>query len=126
MGSGQEVLQALNNYRASHGIGALSWDEKLANYAQQRAVFFQQSGSTDSHAGFNDYLENRNGFSELGFNRLGENSYYGGPLYAVHLIEWVFAKSSEHDANQLDSGWSHVGVGVTESAVNIIFGGGRD
>jgi uncharacterized protein YkwD len=41
------------------------------------------------------------------------------------LIEWVFAKSPEHNANQLDSGWTHVGIGVSGYGVNLIFGGGK-
>jgi uncharacterized protein YkwD len=48
---------------------------------------------------------------------------YGGPLNGTHLIEWVFSQSPGHDANQLDNGWSHVGVGVTDTSVNLVFGG---
>lgn len=125
MGTAREVVDALNNYRQTQGKGLLAWDDKLGSYAQQRADLFKQIGSTDAHAGFNDFLDNHNGFSELSFNRLGENSYFGGPLFAVHLIEWVFAKSPEHNANQLDAGWSHVGIGVTDTAVDLVFGGGK-
>lgn len=121
MASGQEILFALNAYRQTHGKGSLSWDQRLADYATGRANLFKSIGNTDSHAGFENFLNNEDGFSKLGFNRLGENSYFGGPLTGTHLIEWVFAKSPGHNANQLDS-WSHVGIGVTDTAVNLNFG----
>lgn len=123
MASPSEVFQALNAYRSAKGSGQLSWDDKLAGYAQQRADYFKNISNVDGHAGFNSYLENENGFDQLGFMRLGENSYYGGALTGTHLIEWVFSQSPGHDANQLDSGWSHVGIGTTGSSVNLVFGG---
>jgi uncharacterized protein YkwD len=123
MTSPQEVFQALNSYRAAKGSSQLSWDDKLAQYSQGRAYQFKNIGTVDSHAGFNSFLENENGFEKMGYMRLGENSYYGGPLNGTHLIEWVFSQSPGHDANQLDNGWSHVGVGVTDTSVNLVFGG---
>lgn len=125
MTTAQEAVDALNSYRKAHSVGALSVDPKLTEYAQSRADFFKSSGSTDAHAGFSSYLDNEDGFEKLGFARLGENSYYGGPLFGVHVIEWVFGASPEHNANQLDGGWSHVGVGVNGVSVNIIFGSGK-
>lgn len=125
MGTPQEVLEALNRYRAQHSRGQLQWDDKLAPYAQTRADSFKSRGGTDEHAGLNDYLDHQDGFVKLGFNQIGENSYFGGPLNGVHIIEWLFASSAEHDANQLDSLWSHVGIGVTDTSVNLIFGAGK-
>lgn len=126
MATAEEIVTALNNYRQVNGRGTLSWDDKLGAYANTRADLFKSRGSTDAHAGFNDYLDNHDGFSQLGFSRLGENSYFGGPLYGVHLIEWVFAKSPDHNANQLDAGWTHVGIGVNNTAVDIVFGGRKN
>ncbi|OGK20576.1 hypothetical protein A3C23_05265 [Candidatus Roizmanbacteria bacterium RIFCSPHIGHO2_02_FULL_37_13b] len=125
MGSPNEIYEALNNYRNQMNKGYLSWDEKLAQYAQKRADYFKSINSTDEHAELNDYLDNRNGFVELSFNKVGENSYYGTPLYGVHVIEWLFASSSEHNSNQLDNSWSHVGIGSNGFSVDIIFGGGK-
>lgn len=125
MATAQEVVDALNSYRHAHGVGDLVVDGKLTEYTQTRADFFKSSGSTDAHAGFSHFLDNEDGFTKLGFSRLGENSYYGGPLYGVHLIEWVFGASPEHNANQLDAGWQFIGVGVNSTAVNVIFGGGK-
>lgn len=125
MATSQEILDALNSYRQVNGKGTLSFDDKLEQFSQTRAELFSQIKRTDTHAGFEDYLDKQDGFTKLGFQRLGENSYYGGNLYGVHLIEWVFAKSPEHNANQLDSGWTHVGIGVSGYGVNLIFGGGK-
>jgi uncharacterized protein YkwD len=125
MGSPQEVLAALNAYRNTNGRSTLAWDDTLGRYAQSRAEYMQSIQTTDKHAGFNHYLEKDDGFNRLGFNQLGENSYYGGPLNGTHVIEWVFAKSPGHDANQKSSDWTHVGIGVTNSTVNLIFGGSK-
>lgn len=123
MGTPEEILDALNIYRQNHSSGPLSWDNTLADYANGRAQLFKSIKTTDAHAGLNDYLEHQNGFNKLGFNRIGENSYYGGPQHGVHMIEWVFSSSAEHDANQLNGSWSHVGIGVTDESVNLVFGG---
>jgi uncharacterized protein YkwD len=125
MTSPGELLTALNNYRTTHGIGSLAWDDKLAGYAQGRAAHFSSIKSTDAHAGFNDFLDNHNGFEELGFYKLGENSYYGGPVSGTHVIEWVFAQSPGHNANQLGTSWSHVGIGVSDTGINLVFGGDK-
>ncbi len=125
MATPQEILDALNQYRRVNGKSALTWDDKLAGYAQTRAQHFSTIAGTDKHAGFDDYLNNHNGFEALGYRRVGENSYFGGKLNGVHMIEWVFAKSPGHDANQLDDGWTYVGIGVTNNAANLNFGGDK-
>lgn len=125
MGTPTEIMDAINQYRATKGVGGLSWDDRLGEYAQSRADHFESIQGTDKHAGFNTYLENEDGFNKLEFNRLGENSFFGGTLTGTHLIEWVFSQSPGHDANQTDSGWSHIGVGTSASSVNIIFGSGK-
>jgi len=122
-GTSQEILSALNGYRQGKGKGTLVWDERLANYAQERASYFASKGDLDSHAGFTDYVNNQDGFHKLGFMNLGENSSYGYTLEGVHLIEWVYAGDKPHDDNQLNSEWTHVGIGVSGSASNLIFGG---
>jgi uncharacterized protein YkwD len=66
---------------------------------------------------------NNDGFGKLGFSSLGENSSYGYLLEGVHLIEWVYAGDAPHDNNQLNSEWSHVGIGVNGTATDLIFGG---
>lgn len=121
MATPDEIFRALNNYRTSKGRSQLSWDVKLAQYAQNRADHFTAIKGTDSHKGFEEYLKDENNFRVLGFAALGENSSYGYRLYGVHLIEWIFAGDAPHDNNQL-SDWGYVGIGVNNTSVDIIFG----
>lgn len=123
MGSAGEILQALNAYRQRQGKGALAWDDALGRFAQSRSDSFHTAGSTDAHAGFTDFINNQSGFQKLGFMSLGENSSYGYQLEAVHLIEWVYAGDAPHNNNQLNSDWTHVGIGVSGVATDLIFGG---
>lgn len=125
MATAQEIFEALNQYRNVNGKSSLTWSDSLAHYAQSRAQHFNSISGTDKHAGFDNFLNNENGFQALGFRRIGENSYFGGKLNGVHMIEWVFAKSPGHNANQLDEGWSYVGIGVTDTSANLNFGGER-
>lgn len=124
MATPDEIFQALNNYRRIKGKSELSWDSKLAEYAQTRADHFTAISGTDAHQGFEDYLKDENNFRVLGYAVLGENSSYGYRLYGVHLIEWVFAGDEPHDKNQLGD-WGYVGIGVNNTSVDIIFGKNR-
>lgn len=123
MASAAEIVSALNLYRQSKGVGSLQNDQTLTGYAQGRADFFASRNAMDSHAGFQDFINNQNGFNQLGFFSLGENSSLGYKLNGTNLIEKVFAGDTPHDMNQLSSQWTHVGVGVNGLAVDIIFGG---
>lgn len=125
MATPQEIFDALNNYRQKNGIHILAWDTTLAQYAQSRANFFEQQGTLDHHAGFSHFLHDEDGFSKLGFNNMGENASYAGPLVGAHLIEWIFAGDEEHNANQLNATWTHVGIGVNGIATDMIFGAGK-
>lgn len=125
MGSPQEILAALNVYRQAKGKGTLTMDMKLLNFAQQRADSFAAAHNLDGHAGFEDFIHNQNGFDQLGFYALGENSSYGYQVNGTHLIEWVYAGDKPHDDNQLSSDWSYVGIGVSGLATDLVFGGSR-
>ncbi|HSW87653.1 MAG TPA: CAP domain-containing protein [Candidatus Saccharimonadales bacterium] len=121
MANAHDLFSALNTYRQRKGIGVLSWKDELSNYAQSRANFYASKGALDSHSGFMSFINNQDGFTKLGFNHLGENAAYAGPLSGTHLIEWVFAADEEHNSNQLNSDWSSVGIGVSGIAIDIIF-----
>ena len=123
VGTAQEIFQALNAYRQRQGVGALSWDTNLGNFAQGRADAFLKNGTTDAHAGFNDFLNNQDGFKKSGFMALGENSSFGYHIEGVHLIEWVYAGDAPHNNNQLNRDWTHVGIGVAGLATDLVFGG---
>lgn len=123
MASAMEIFQALNLYRQKNSVSSLIWDTSLISYATSRADFYSSVGKLDDHAGFIDYVNNHNGFSQLGFNKLGENAAIAGPLSATHLIEKVYAGDPEHNANQLNVSWTHIGIGVHGTFTDIIFGG---
>jgi uncharacterized protein YkwD len=125
MATAGEILTALNEYRQVHGSQVLNWDEKLGNYAQERAKYLNGIKSVDEHKGFNDFVENQDGFNKLGFTALGENISYGFKLNGVHTIEWMYAGDKPHNDNQLDNRWNYVGIGVDGLATCLIFGTGK-
>jgi len=121
MGTPDEILQALNNLRARNNVQQLKKDDRLCAYTQSRAEYQNSLGKTDAHAGFTNYLQNQDGFRKLGFARVGENSSYGYILSGVHLIEFVYMQSPDHNANQLDPTWDHGCTGTSGYATNLIF-----
>jgi uncharacterized protein YkwD len=122
MATPKEIMDALNYYRQKKGASALAWDDNLGKFAQLRADYFNQTGKLDEHKGFSDYVNNGDNLKQLNFYHLGENSSLGYQLIGVHLIEWVFAADPAHDGNQLNSSWTHVGVGASGTSVDLIFG----
>ena len=125
MATAKEIFEALNEYRKVHGSQVLNWDEKLGNYAQERAKYLNEIKSVDQHQGFNDFVKNQDGFNKLGFTSLGENISYGYKLNGVHTIEWMYAGDEPHDENQLDNRWNYGGIGVDGLATCLIFGTGK-
>lgn len=122
MGTADEIFSALNHYRNQNGAGSLSWDNTLSDFAKKRAATFISIGGLDAHAGFNEYFKNQENMKNMGLSGVGENSSYGYKLAGVHLIEWVFAGDAPHNNNQLDKNWTHVGIAVSGTAVDVVFG----
>ena len=120
MATPKEILDALNNYRQKHGSGYIAWDDNLAIFAQNRADYFYKRGNIDEHAGFNQYLNSPD--NHFGFRSMGENSSIGYKVLGVHLIEWIYAGDAAHNANQLNPKWTHVGIGVSGTATDLVFG----
>lgn len=125
MATAKEIWAALNEYRKVHGSQILNWDEKLGNYARDRAKYLNEIKSVDQHKGFSDFVENQDGFNKLGFTALGENISYGFKLNGVHVIEWMYAGDKPHNDNQLDNRWNYAGIGVDGLATCLIFGAGK-
>lgn len=124
MATASEIFDALNRYRASKGVGSLSWNDALSGFAKQRSDYFASNG-LDEHRGFLDYVNNPDNRKSLGFWALGENASKDYKLNGTHLIETAFAGDAPHDNNQLNNGWSDVGIGVSGTSVDLIFGGSR-
>lgn len=125
MATPKEVFEALNEYRRVHGSQLLAWDEKLGSYAQSRASYLDSIKNVDQHKGFNDFVQNEDGFNKLGFDALGENISYGYKLNGTHIIEWMYAGDEPHNNNQLNNKWNYVGIGVKGLATCLIFGTGK-
>lgn len=120
MSTPQELLSALNDYRLKHGSQPLVWEEKLCSLAQSRAEFQNQHG-LDAHQGFNNFLENEDGFKKLGFAWLGENASQGYIMSGQHLIEFIFASDEGHNQNQLANHWDRSCVAIVDKTVEVIF-----
>lgn len=123
VGGAGEIFEALNSYRTKMGITKLIWSDTLSAYAQSRANEFSRNGTLDGHAGFMNFMNQQDGFNKVGFNALGENSSFGYVLSGTRLIEEVYSADAEHNNNQLNSGWTHVGIGVSGTATDLVFGG---
>lgn len=121
MGTPDEILQALNTLRARNNVQLLKKDDRLCLYTQSRAEYQNSLGKTDTHAGFTDFLENQDGFQKMGYAKVGENSSYGYILSGVHIIEFVYMQSPDHNKNQLDPAWDHACAGTSGLATNLIF-----
>ena len=90
MATPKEILAALNVYRVKRGSQELTWNENLAKFAQTRADYLASIKTTDAHKGFEDYLNNQDGFNKLGFTWLGENISYGYRMEGVHFLTSAF------------------------------------
>jgi len=117
----EELLDALNNYRGLQGSRSLTWDNNLTAFAQGRADYFNKIKKLDGHKGFEAYLSNEDNVRALGYSSYGENSSSGYKLIGVHLIEWVYAADKDHNDNQLDPSWTHVGIGINGTETDLIF-----
>lgn len=118
----KQLLSALNNYRQKNGKNPLSWDGKLGDFAKSRAEKFDHDGQMDEHAGFKDMIAG-DGFHQMGFMSLAENSSFGDTRDAVYIIETLYGNSPGHNANQLNADYTSVGIGASGKATDFVFGG---
>lgn len=121
----KELFDALNTYRLKNKKPKLEWSGSLATFAKRRGDELNKNSGVDEHRGFKDYIRYSENRMILGFRRLGENTSCGYRMTGVHMIEWIFAGDIPHDENQLNSRWTHVGIGVNNICVSLVFGNGR-
>jgi len=119
----EDILATLNEYRQKSGKNKLISDEKLQNYAQNRAKELTDKGKLDNHTPFYQYMNSKKAFIDLGFNNLAENQSLNHKGNASSLISQFYAKSSGHNKNQLSNEYTHVGIGISGDFTNIVFGG---
>ena len=136
--SDASVVDALNGYRATHGISPLKVHDDLCVYAQKRVGDLVAHGSLDNHAGFIADFEQEDpppGILAYGGGTIGENlaSQYcingtsGETIYAqtpTQLIEWCFDSSQKgHREAQLSKEYTDICVRHDENMYVVIFGG---
>ena len=119
------ILTALNEYRKQNGRSNLVIDSKLQEYAQKRVNELNKKGKLDNHAPFYQYMKTKRAFTDLKFNKLAENQSRNYKGNANSLISQFYAKSPSHNKNQLSNEYTHVGIGISGSFTNIVYGGNR-
>ncbi len=134
----QEVVDALNQYRATHGVHQLIIDQNLCHYAEKRVQDLIEYGGLDNHQGFtNDFkdieslpesIKNYSG-GTIGENLASQNcinSKTGESFVAetgTALIEWCFDSSTAgHREAQLNHKYNSVCVRHGNNMYVVIFG----
>lgn len=134
-----EVIDALNAYRKTHGLYEYRINEHLCTYAEKRARDLAAHGGLDAHAGFkSDFADPENppvGISEYPRGRqIGENLAHqfcrnmttGDSFVAetgTALIEWCFDSSTKgHREAQLSKVFRNVCVRHADRMYVVIFG----
>lgn len=135
--SNTDVLIALNNYRASHGVHALVEESNLCNYASKRVQDLLLVGGLDGHEGFRNDFENNSVPDQLKNYKgttIGENLAYQHcrnmkteesfiAESGAALIEWCFDSSTKgHREAQLNSKYNNVCVRNQDGYFVVIFG----
>ncbi len=138
--SDDEVYQALNAYRAVHGVSSLKQDGNLCKYAEMRVDDLIEHGSLDGHAGFAKDFDVESPedlpkpIRDYGYGQIGENlaSQYcrnmtTGDSFTAEtgtaLIEWCFDSSTAgHREAQLSNEFKDVCVRHGQNMYVIIFG----
>lgn len=119
MSTSDELFDAMNDYRRSHGVNTLQRSGTLCNIAQNRANEQIANGSLDDHAGFSKYAQNQNEFSRVG------EVLFGGvqPQYGVHIVEYGWDRSlTGHKEAISDPNWQFGCGGIAGYYAVFIFG----
>lgn len=134
----QEVVDALNAYRDTHGFRALAVNDHLCTYAEKRAADLKAYGGLDGHEGFKKDFEDpdnlppgieeypREGkFAENLAHQFCKNMQTGESFVAQNgtsLIEWCFDSSTKgHREAQLSPDFRNVCVRHADNMYVVIF-----
>lgn len=137
--SNEEVFDALNSYRQSHGVDNLNINGELCTYAEKRVQDLIAFGSLDNHEGFKRDFANPESvpqaIREYPGSQIAENLAYqscknmttGDSFIAqtgTALIEWCFDSSTMgHKEAQLSRDFRDVCVRNAQGMFVVIFGG---
>jgi uncharacterized protein YkwD len=108
-------LSRTNTLRASQGVPALKENDTLTRKAEAWAQYMAKTGRL-AHSNLTD------GLSGLKWRSLGENVGYSSPTSdTLKSIHNMFVASSGHRANLVNSGYTHMGVGVAKDSKGTIW-----
>ena len=100
----QQILKLINDLRASHGVGPLSYDVRLERVGDTRATQLPENGP----------LIHEN-YEELGIEQGITGGVFGENLARASSIEYaweLFLGSPSHYENFNRPGWLTVGIGI--------------
>ncbi len=137
--SNEEVFNALNSYRQSHGVHNLNVNGDLCLYAEKRVQDLLAFGTLDNHEGFKKDFEDQNNLPkpirDYPGTQVAENLAYqhcknmttGDSFIAqtgTALIEWCFDSSTMgHREAQLNTDFNDACVRSAQGMFVVIFGG---
>jgi len=111
----EELNQAMNNYRKSHGLNELNINGELCIYANQRA---HEIASVFTHDAFGNHIKNGD-YRNSGYSWFNENIWQGY-FSGTHIVEYAWDRSEGHKHTQLDN-WSGGCAGVYDKYVSFLF-----
>lgn len=105
----RKILESINEYRKSHGLSPLQWNEFCANCAEIHTTNMANGQVPFSHDGWNERYRQIAKFVP-GIKSGTENVAMSSPNHFDPVISWI--KSPKHNKNMLSDsnlcGTSHV------------------
>ena len=114
-GDARTFLDRTNSLRSSYGVRQLHEHDILTAKAEAWARHMASTGRLE-------HSDLSSGLSGLRWRALGENVAYSSPTRdTLKSIHDQFVASSPHRANLLNSGFTHMGVGVAKDKYGRIW-----
>ena len=109
----RQFINGINQFRASHGLRALSVQPNLQNKARSWAAEMAAGHCGRSAQGVPTICHSNlaSGIT-VHWTRLEENVGYASPRNSVNALTIAFERSPEHAANMLNAKITEVGIGV--------------
>jgi uncharacterized protein YkwD len=114
-GDGRTFLDRTNSLRQDYRVPALKEHQVLTDKAEAWAQHMARTGKLQ-HSNLSD------GLNSLSWTSLAENVGYSSPTSDTLLtIHKQFVTSSAHRSNLLNSGYTHMGVGVARDGAGRVW-----
>jgi len=106
----QDVLDIVNQERASGGLGALQWDDATAAVARAYSETMRDTNHFD-HTGLDgSTMTTRLSAGGVTYSAAGENIARGQTTPSAVMTAWM--NSDGHRANIMNGQFTHIGVGL--------------